>query len=930
MPSWLDSSEWRPPPIRWMVVVLVAAAVLLSVSVDARSPHPAPLRRLTHPSSSHLQIIPRQPSPPSTAHATPLKPRYTSSLPPPPSTLRHSDSLVLTLDLPDLLPFPAKLLLRPSEHLFHPDAKVTYGAGGAGAGGGAQAVFGEKLREEDYRLYTGEVVHPAYLDRLVSLASAGARSPAAEAAAKVGRASVIVHNPGDLYGNNAVWEGSFTVYGTSYSVMTAEKYVRVRTEEDVDVERLGDMVVFKQEDMVRYSNETTAEPTGEKHVSSCSHDALPFNADLSNPIYRSPSNSIFSPLESLSSLWRRDDTAGGMTISSNFIDSINSTAGCPNTQQIVYMGVALDCNYVAAYGSADAARTQVLNDWNQVSALYKATFNISLGIIELQVQNASCPSTTVSGEEWNVGCSTNMTLDERLSLFSAWRGTKGDDGAGLWHLMSACPTDSEVGVAWLGTLCQTTSSEQSGSTVSGTGISTATKTEWSLVAHEIGHGFGAIHDCTTGCSLSGSCCPFSRSSCNAGAKFIMNPTTSSAEESFSGCTLGNICSNIGNRAVTTTCIQSPGERTVISLQQCGNGIVEAGEDCDPGGNATSTCCDASTCKFRDSAVCDPSNDACCTSTCQFASSGTVCRAAVNSICDVAEVCSGTNATCPDDVTAADGTSCGSNGLACASGACTSLNLQCSTAGSSLGLSTACGQKDDTSCVVSCKDPNATNQCVVLQTPLVDGSPCGYGGHCYNSTCEASSWQATAAAWYKQNLQISIPVTIIVGLIVLAILFGILRCLFRCCGAKSRKNPQTGQMYRAPPQAGPGMVTGAGAGAGMAAGPQMSQLTPPPIARHHDSISSGDPLTRTTVISRDPSPAPQWSSGGGAGYDYGNGGNGAGVGAGAGYGQGYGYQQGYQPQQYQAQQGYPAQQGGGWVDDRQYNGPNYGRQEAYGR
>lgn len=48
--------------------------------------------------------------------------------------------------------------------------------------------------------------------------------------------------------------------------------------------------------------------------------------------------------------------------------------------------------------------------------------------------------------------------------------------------------DSEVGVAWLGTLCQTASSDQSGSFVSGTGISTASKTEWSLVSHEIGHG----------------------------------------------------------------------------------------------------------------------------------------------------------------------------------------------------------------------------------------------------------------------------------------------------------------------------------------------------------------------------------------------------------------------------------------------------------
>ena len=52
---------------------------------------------------------------------------------------------------------------------------------------------------------------------------------------------------------------------------------------------------------------------------------------------------------------------------------------------------------------------------------------------------------------WNIDCGT-VTLDERLSLFSQWRGAKGADGAGLWHLMSGCPTGTEVGIAWLATL----------------------------------------------------------------------------------------------------------------------------------------------------------------------------------------------------------------------------------------------------------------------------------------------------------------------------------------------------------------------------------------------------------------------------------------------------------------------------------------------
>lgn len=64
----------------------------------------------------------------------------------------------------------------------------------------------------------------------------------------------------------------------------------------------------------------------------------------------------------------------------------------------------------------------------------------------------SCPSTADPAVPWNVDCGSSITLNDRLSLFSGWRGQKGNDGAGLWHLMSGCPTGTEVGIAWLGTL----------------------------------------------------------------------------------------------------------------------------------------------------------------------------------------------------------------------------------------------------------------------------------------------------------------------------------------------------------------------------------------------------------------------------------------------------------------------------------------------
>jgi PKD repeat protein len=85
--------------------------------------------------------------------------------------------------------------------------------------------------------------------------------------------------------------------------------------------------------------------------------------------------------------------------------------------------------------------------------------------------------------------------------------------------------------------------------------------------------------------------------------------------------------------------------TVIASAQglCGNGQIDPGEACDGG--------------------------ACCTGTCQFAASGTVCRPAAG-MCDVAETCSGTSAACPPDASAPDGTAC-SDGIACTTDVCVS-------------------------------------------------------------------------------------------------------------------------------------------------------------------------------------------------------------------------------------------------------------------
>lgn len=42
----------------------------------------------------------------------------------------------------------------------------------------------------------------------------------------------------------------------------------------------------------------------------------------------------------------------------------------------------------------------------------------------------------------------------------------------------------------------------------------------------------------------------------------------------------------------------------------------------------------------------------------------------------------------------------------------------------MNLHAACPKQNDQTCKVSCQDPTTPNQCVVLDTLLIDGSPCG--------------------------------------------------------------------------------------------------------------------------------------------------------------------------------------------------------------
>jgi len=169
-----------------------------------------------------------------------------------------------------------------------------------------------------------------------------------------------------------------------------------------------------------------------------------------------------------------------------------------------------------------------------------------------------------------------------------------------------------------------------------------------------------------------------------------------------------------------------------------------------------------------------------------------------------------------------------------------------------------------------------NQCVVLQTPLVDGSPCGYGGHCYNASCQAGPYldPSNDRSWYHcksflHHIQITERRA---NSQILLILFFLTRCLLRACGCCGPRKPKrkTNVIPPAPPMRNNNHHQYA----------YENNPPPPPSNRNSQFAGSSDPIY--------PQPSHNWNPQGQGG------------------------------------------QNGGWVDESSYNGPYYGRQEAYGR
>ncbi|CAO3692941.1 unnamed protein product [Rhizopus stolonifer] len=602
------------------------------------------------------------------------------------------------------------LHLTPNDELFHPDAVIH------------QNGKSEPLDRSQFKVYHGYAIEYS-----------GQNWWKEEKRGAVGWARIVIRNDLEHDLEHPLFEGAFSFYGDIHHIKLNEIYQLTKRADDAHIQDTH-LVIYRDSDKI---------VRGQQEHKQCAFDAL-----------KQPPKPL-----GLQDLYDK----------APLLDTFSKRAlptGCPTSKKMLYMGVASDCTFTKFYKSTDGARLQIINDWNSVSSVYASSFNVGIGLINITIMDSSCP--TQVSPAWNQACSTSYSISQRLSDFSKWRGTIGDDGAGLWHLMTTCATGPEVGIAWLSQVCNTASIANNGEYTSGTGVSSVITDEWKVIAHEIGHGFGAIHDCNSQtCPCSGSscqCCPYSSTQCDAGGKYFMNPTSNASSSEFSPCSITTICKDIPNYS---KCLETPGSRNTTTLKMCGNGIKEDGEDCDTGGKA-STCCDPKTCKFKSGALCDDSNDLCCNN-CQYRPANYTCRAA-STECDLAEVCSGTTGDCPEDKYKDDLISCG-NGLQCASGQCTSRNTQCVSRGTTYNIKKACGAYDG--CQVTCQDPSSSFACITFPGYFSDGTPCGIGGVCNSGKCDLKNFGNNINNWIDTHKNIFIPVVIVVGLLVLC-------CLYSCC------------------------------------------------------------------------------------------------------------------------------------------------------
>jgi hypothetical protein len=233
-----------------------------------------------------------------------------------------------------------------------------------------------------------------------------------------------------------------------------------------------------------------------------------------------------------------------------------------------------------------------------------------------------------------------------LVNFRNWRRRYFNDNDAAAFLTGVDFAGAVLGLAYVGTMC----------TKDAVGVNQYVDdlTTITTMTHELGHNFYMSHDAGAatmrdGSSFSADVCP---SSCNVMASHQRLCGGVLVQE-WSACSQWYIQYFFDN-SHSLTCL----DNRVSDVAQCGNGLLEEGEQCDPGA-LTNSCCNPVTCMLTPGSQCS-AEEKCCTDQCAFRPTSWVCRESKDESCNPEERCSGESGSCPADAVKPPGTLCGSS------------------------------------------------------------------------------------------------------------------------------------------------------------------------------------------------------------------------------------------------------------------------------